>query len=70
MMPFFKQISKGYCIKQSADICLYPRDWVWNTIYSDDEVADHTLYLSMVAGAKIKAGDLPIPHRYDRLYST
>ncbi len=42
--------------------------WVLNTIYSDDETYEHLLNLSMVAGALIRNGELPIPDRWDRLY--
>lgn len=71
MMPFFDEIAKGYCYKQAADRCLYPREWVLNTIYSDDEVFDHMLSLSMQAGARIRAGLQPAPpDRYDGLYES
>ncbi len=45
-------------------------DWytVHNTIYGDDETMAHALDLSMVAGAKIRAGELPVPDRLDWLY--
>ena len=45
-------------------------DWytVHNTIYGDDETMAHALDLSMVAGALIRAGQLPIPDRRDKLY--
>jgi len=70
MMPFFEEISKGYCYKQSADHCLYPREWVLNTLYSDDDVIGHMLELSMVAGALIRAGEQEPPlDRYDKLYN-
>jgi len=69
MMPFFAEIAKGYCYKQSADHCLYPREWVMNTLYSDDDVFGHMLDLSMVAGARIRAGEQEPPYdRYDGLY--
>lgn len=69
MMPFFDEMAKGYCYKQAAYNCLYPAEWVLNTIYSDDEVADHMLSLSMVAGAKIKLGEQKPPmDRWDHLY--
>ena len=70
MMPFFDEIAKGYCYKQAAARCLYPDEWVLNTIYSDDEVSDHMLSLSMVAGARIRAGEQPAPpDRWDGLYN-
>ena len=37
-------------------------------LYSDDETFAHALDLSMVAGALIRAGDLPVPDRWDGLY--
>ena len=45
-------------------------DWqtVHSTIYGDDETMAHALDLSMVAGAKIRAGQLPVPDRWDGLY--
>lgn len=71
MVPFFAEIEKGYCYKQAADRCKYERKWVLNTIYSDDETADHMLMLAMRAGARIRAGLQPAPlDRYDGLYST
>jgi hypothetical protein len=68
MLPFFNEVAAGYCYKQAADRCLYPQEWVLNTIYSDDEVCQHMLELSMVAGALIRAGKQVAPKRYDGLY--
>jgi hypothetical protein len=67
--PFFAEVYAGYCFNQAADRCLYERRFVWNTIYSDDEVMEHALNLSMAAGALIRSGKMPIPDRYDGLYS-
>ena len=70
MKPFFAEIAKGYCVNQSADRCEYPRKWVWNTIYSDDDTAGYVLDLSMEAGGKIRAGLMaPPPDRYDGLWN-
>jgi hypothetical protein len=69
LIPFFSEIKKGYCYKQAADKCLYPREWVLNTLHSDDEAMEHMLDLSMQAGALIRAGEQePPPDRYDNLY--
>jgi len=68
LKPFFAEVSKGYCFNQAADRCLYVREWIWNTIYSDDDVGGYALDLSMVAGELIRRGDLPVPDRYDGLY--
>ena len=70
LTPFFSAISAGYCVKQAADKCLYPREWILNTIYSDDEVYAHMLDLSMLAGALIRSGEQKPPEdRYDGLYN-
>jgi hypothetical protein len=69
LIPFFTAISQGYCVNQSADKCLYPRKWVWNTLYSDDDTLGHVLDRSMEAGAKIRAGLMTPPlDRYDGLW--
>jgi hypothetical protein len=69
LIPWFEYIAQGYCYKQSADKCLYPQEWILNTIYSDDEVGGHMLDLSMEAGALIRAGRLTPPtDRYDGLW--
>ena len=39
-----------------------------NTLYSDDETIGYAIDLSMVAGALIRRGDLPVPARWDGLY--
>jgi len=70
MIPFFEEISKGYCYKQAADHCLYPREWVMNTLYSDDDTYGYMLDLSIIAGARIREGlQQPPLDRYDRLYN-
>lgn len=69
MMPFFAEISKGYCYKQSAARCLYPAEWVLNTIHSDDDTFTYMLDLSIAAGALIRSGlQAPPPDRWDGLY--
>jgi hypothetical protein len=69
LIPFFKYISLGYCYKQAADKCLYPRKWVINTLYSDDETMGHILDLSMKAGELIRERQQPAPQdRYDGLW--
>jgi hypothetical protein len=69
LIPFFTAISQGYCVNQSADKCLYPRKWVWNTLYSDDDTLGHMLDRSMEAGAKIRMGLMAPPlDRYDGLW--
>jgi hypothetical protein len=69
LAPFFVEVRAGYTINQAADRCKYVRRWVWNTLYSDDETIGYTLDLSIYAGALIRAGKIPIPDRYDGLYS-
>ena len=69
LTPFFEEISKGYCYKQSSDNCLYPSDCILNILYSDDETFGYMLDLSMVAGARIRSGEQAPPvDRYDGLY--
>lgn len=69
LIPFFEYISQGYCYKQAADKCLYPPEWIMNTLYSDDDTYGYMLDLSMAAGARIRAGaQKPPPDRHDRLY--
>ena len=68
LTPFFAEIAKGYGYKQAAARCLYPHEWILNTLYSDDEVFTHVLDLSMVAGAQIRAGERTVPSRWDGLY--
>lgn len=68
LKPWFAEVAKGYCFWQAAERCGYDRQTILNTIYSDDEVFDHGLSLSMWAGAKIRAGELPVPDRHDGLY--
>lgn len=68
MQPFFAEVAKGYCWKQSADRAKMVRDWVNNTLYSDDDLLDHLLDLAIVAGAEIRTGQLAAPDRYDGLY--
>lgn len=65
---FAPEVSKGYCFKQSAERCKFVFEWVENTLYSDDELLDHMINLSMAAGARIRAGDLPVPDRHDGLF--
>ena len=38
-------------------------------MYSDDDVSGYMLDLSMVAGARILAGEQEPPNRYDGLYN-
>lgn len=68
LRPFFAEVSAGYCFKQAAQrACM---DWktLNNTLDSDDESLVHALNLSMVAGAKIRAGLMNVPDRHDGLY--
>jgi len=67
-MPWFAEIAKGYSFEQAAERCNLVWEWVQNTVYSDDDVYANGLELSMVAGALIRAGQLPIPDRRDKLY--
>jgi len=39
-----------------------------NTLYSDDETIGYAIDLSMVAGARIRKGELAVPARWDGLY--
>ena len=67
LVIYFDEISKGYCYKQAAENVGYDMikiEWTMN----DYEVRCHVVDLSMAAGAKIRSGDLPIPHRHDGLY--
>ena len=69
LMPWFAEVAKGYCYKQAADKCLYVREWILNTMYSDDDVSAYMLDLSMIARALIEKGEQPAPiDRYDGLY--
>jgi len=68
LKPWFDEIAKGYCWMQATDHCGYSRDIMQNTMYSDDDILHHMLDLAMQAGALIRAGKLPIPDRYDKLY--
>jgi hypothetical protein len=69
LIPFFAEISAGYCVLQAAHRCLYPHEWVMNTLYSDDGTYGHVLDLSMTAGALIRQGEQkPPPDRWDGLY--
>lgn len=68
LVPYFAEMAKGYCCGQTDDRCGYSRQKVMDTIYSDDEVFEHVIDLSMVAGAKIRKGELEVPDRYDGLY--
>ena len=45
-------------------------DWqtMLNTLYSDDETLGYAIDLSMVAGARIRKGELAVPARWDGLY--
>jgi len=45
-------------------------DWqtMENTLYGDDETLGYAIDLSMVAGAKIRSGDIDVPDRHDGLY--
>ena len=71
MRPFFAEVAKGYCRKQAADRCGYPREYVLNTLYSHDDMMDQMLMLAMRAGYRIRAGlQRPPLDRYDGLYST
>lgn len=69
LAPWFAEVAKGYPFDQAAERCGYVVEWIMNTVYSDDEVCDHALGLSIEAGAKIRAGELPIPDRHDGLYA-
>jgi len=67
LIIYFEEISKGYCYKQSAENIGYDLDKIERTL-NDYEVRCHLLDLSMVAGAKIRAGELAVPDRHDGLY--
>jgi hypothetical protein len=68
LKPWFAEVAKGYPFDQAAERCGYVVEWIMNNVYSDDEVFDHALTLSINAGARIRAGELPIPDRHDGLY--
>ncbi len=68
LAPWFAEIAAGYCFEQAAERCKLVWEWVQNSFYSDDEVYAHGLELSMVAGALIRDGKLPVPDRHDKLY--
>lgn len=67
LKPYFDEIAKGYCYKQSAENIGYNLDKLESTL-NDVEVRIHIVDLSMVAGAKIRIGELPVPSRHDGLY--
>ena len=68
LKPWFAEVAKGYCFWQAAERCGYDRGTILNTIYSDDEVFDHGLSLSMWAAAKIRMGEMGVPDRWDGLF--
>jgi hypothetical protein len=65
---FMLEVQAGYCFKQSAHRAGLEWVWVRNSLYSDDYKMDYALELSMMAGALIRRGDLPVPDRWDGLY--
>lgn len=68
LIPWFDEVSAGYDFEQAAERCKLVPKWVENSVYSDDEVYAHALDLSLVASAKIRAGEIPVPDRHDNLY--
>jgi hypothetical protein len=70
LIPWFAEVAKGYPFDQAAERCGYDTVTIMNTVYSDDDTYDHALMLSINAGAKIRAGELPIPDRHDGLYAS
>lgn len=68
LAPFFEQVSAGYCFEQATKRAGLDWQRVENCLYSDDETMAYALDLSMVAGALIRAGKLPVPDRWDGLY--
>jgi len=68
LAPWFNEVAKGYAFEQAASRAMMVWQAVENTIYGDDDVFAHALNLSMVAGAKMRAGELPAPDRWDGLY--
>lgn len=68
LKPFFTQVSKGFCFEQATEKA--GMDWTTmrNTLYGDDETIGYALDLSMVAGARIRDGEMAVPDRYDGLY--
>ena len=65
---FFAEVLKGYCFKQATENAGMDWQTMENTLYSDDETLVYAIDLSMVAGAKIRMGELPVPDRWDGLY--
>ena len=68
LKPFFKEVSAGYCFEQATERAGMDWQTMHNTLYSDDETIGYAIDLSMVAGALIRRGDLPVPDRWDGLY--
>ena len=68
LAKFFAEVSMGYCFEQAAERAGMDWQTMHNTLYGDDETMAHALDLSMVAGALIRRGDLPVPDRWDGLY--
>ena len=68
LKPFFKEVSAGYCFKQATERAGMDWQTMHNTLYGDDDTIGYALDLSMVAGANIRAGKLPVPDRHDKLY--
>lgn len=68
LVPFFLEVSAGYCFMQATERAGMDWQTVHNTIYGDDETMAHALDLSMVAGALIRSCELPVPDRWDGLY--
>lgn len=66
--PWFAEVEAGFPFNEAAQRANL--DWLklQDTIYQDDEVMDHALKLSMVAGALIRTGQQPVPDRQDKLY--
>ena len=67
LIPYFEEMSKGYCYKQSAENIGFDMEKLERTM-SDLEVRIHIVDLSIAAGAKIRAGNLAVPDRHDGLY--
>ena len=68
LVPWFNEVAKGYAFEQAASRAMMVWQAVENSIFGDDDIYAHALNLSMIAGAKIRAGELQVPDRWDGLY--
>ena len=68
LMPWFDKVKEGFPFEEACNLLGYEWKRMDRTIYSDNDVMDWALHLSMEAGYKIRRGLLPVPNRADGLY--